>query len=246
MGWGGISGWTTYAGSDASIPLGADTIQFEAGITESDLTFFINGADLQIGIKDSPSDVIIIKDHFNAVANRIENLKFTSLTGEETTLDLTTKNWLTTNLTTTGTSDADKITAGGSQYGNSMINSGNGDDLINASLGDDVIYSEGGNDTINAGLGNDLLNGGIGNDTLNGGEGSDIYEFNLGDGEDTITDSANGDDENKIIFGIGISASNLVFTRGSGTGSNNDLIVTFNNSPDDKFTIKNFVYSVGI
>src|SRR5205823_956672 len=46
-----------------------------------------------------------------------------------------------------------------------------------------------GNDVVTGTAGNDLLIGGTGNDILNGGAGNDEYRYNLGDGNDTITDS---------------------------------------------------------
>ncbi|ADL55462.1 calcium-binding protein [Gallionella capsiferriformans] len=58
--------------------------------------------------------------------------------------------------------------------------------------------------------GNNLLNGGRGADTLNGGAGNDTYLFNLGDGADTIIDSAMsaaGAGINTLVLGAGITAA---------------------------------------
>jgi Ca2+-binding RTX toxin-like protein len=41
--------------------------------------------------------------------------------------------------------------------------------------------------------GNDTLSGGTGPDSLSGGENDDTYFYNLGDGQDTIDDSAGAD-----------------------------------------------------
>jgi Ca2+-binding RTX toxin-like protein len=84
------------------------------------------------------------------------------------------------------------------------------DDTVKGTSYNDVIYGNGGHDTINAGEGNDTIVGGIGNDILNGGNGDDTYVYNLGDGFDTITDTG-GDD--KIVFGEGISQSDLSFEK---------------------------------
>ena len=86
----------------------------------------------------------------------------------------------------------------------------NADDSVTGTIYDDTIYGNGGHDTINAGDGNDILIGGIGNDTLNGGGGNDTYVYNLGDGFDIISEVGGND---KIVFGEGISQSNLSFER---------------------------------
>ena len=99
------------------------------------------------------------------------------------------------------------------------------DDTVKGTSYNDVIYGNGGHDTINAGEGNDTIVGGIGNDILNGGNGDDTYVYNLGDGFDTITDTG-GDD--KIVFGEGISQSDLSFEK---IGNNLKISV---NGKDDK------------
>ena len=53
------------------------------------------------------------------------------------------------------------------------------------------------------------FDGGIGNDTMLGGMQNDTYRFNLGDGQDVITDFG-GQDE--ISFGTGITADDLSWT----------------------------------
>ena len=81
----------------------------------------------------------------------------------------------------------------------------------------------------------DIVTGGKGNDTLFGGIGNDTYVYNLGDGADTIADSAlwqmpTGEllsDTNTLRFGVGITAdmitslcdsvtSNVTLDLGSG------------------------------
>ncbi|MBK9308279.1 MAG: DUF2974 domain-containing protein [Nitrospira sp.] len=55
----------------------------------------------------------------------------------------------------------------------------------------------------------DRFRGGIGNDRLEGGEGNDSYVFNIGDGIDWIADTASAGGGNEVVFGSGITASNL-------------------------------------
>ncbi len=93
------------------------------------------------------------------------------------------------------------------------------DNSFNGAAGDDLLY---GND------GNDLLSGGSGNDTLSGDSGSDTYVFNLGDGQDSISNyETNADIIDTLRFGEGISASDLVFTP-----SGNHLLITINGTMD--------------
>ncbi len=135
-----------------------------------------------------------------------------------------------------GTGD-DTINGG---YGNDTITGGTGNDTINGNYGDDKLVGNSGNDTLNSGSGNDILNGGTGDDTLNGGYGSDTYIFNLGDGNDTISEDerywVNDNDIDKIIFGEGIDKDNITLTK-----HNNDILLTINEN--DSIVIKNWFKS---
>ena len=55
----------------------------------------------------------------------------------------------------------------------------------------------------------DRFRGGLGNDRFEGGEGNDSYLFNVGDGIDTIMDTALVDAGNEIVFGAGIPSTDL-------------------------------------
>lgn len=79
-----------------------------------------------------------------------------------------------------------------------------------------------GADSIRGSASPDTINGGAGNDMLNGLGGSDRYLFNLGDGQDTISDSVTTD-SNTLAFGAGINPEQVVFQR-----VGNDLKVTVN------------------
>ncbi len=138
------------------------------------------------------------------------------------------------------------------RQGDDIVYAGDGDDNIDTCKGNDIIFGENGNDTIDAGDGDDYIDGGDGNDTIFSGKGddtiiggkgddymedvkwggNDTYIFNLGDGNDTII-NWHGDD--KIVFGEGISSANLKFI-----GDNMDIIIKFNDSPNDSIRIVNF------
>lgn len=99
---------------------------------------------------------------------------------------------------------------------------GDGDDQITAGIG---------SDTLDGGAGDDVLAGGQGNDSLLGGTGNDTYIFNLGDGEDTITEENGAMDV--IVLGPGIAEVDVII-RNVGTF---DREITFASSPSDKITI---------
>lgn len=68
-----------------------------------------------------------------------------------------------------------------------------GDDpseTLTGTAGEDVIDAWFGNDVLSGLGGNDILIGGGGNDVLTGGAGADTFHFDLGDGDDVVTDFA--------------------------------------------------------
>ncbi|MEI7473593.1 MAG: calcium-binding protein [bacterium] len=99
-----------------------------------------------------------------------------------------------------------------------------------------------GDDNLEGSFKDDTITGGKGNDTIFDIQGNDIYNFNRGDGQDTISDSgilstnyyANPSTQDVMKFGADITKDSLIYTK-DGSG----LIVTFNNSTD-KITIKNW------
>ncbi|MEB3294104.1 MAG: calcium-binding protein [Synechococcales bacterium] len=68
--------------------------------------------------------------------------------------------------------------------------------------------------------------GGKGNDTLKGLAGGDTYRYNLGDGNDTLTEDSDDDVTDQLIFsGTGLTSTNVIAKRVAGT---NDLFLSFN------------------
>jgi Ca2+-binding RTX toxin-like protein len=74
------------------------------------------------------------------------------------------------------------------------------DNLITGTNLEDRLYGYEGFDRLEGGLGNDTLTGGTGDDELVGGAGSDTYVFHLGDGVDTVYDSAGTKRENMLYL----------------------------------------------
>jgi len=189
--------------NDTGAPADVDKVVFGAGISASDLSFVRSGNDLVITFAGS-SDKLTIKDQFEYH----ENSKIESLSFADGTL-LTYQDTLLA------------VTAGTP-----------GDDNLVGDFYANTISGGAGNDTLTGNQGNDTLTGGTGNDTLIGGSGNDTYVFNAGDGQDIVNDTGAPADVDKVVFGAGISASDLSFVR-----SGNDLIITFAGSTD-KLTIK--------
>jgi Ca2+-binding RTX toxin-like protein len=86
-----------------------------------------------------------------------------------------------------------------------------------ATDGDDYIYGTSGADIIEGGWGDDYFMAGAGNDRLVGGFGNDTYEFNLGDGVDTIVDFSMPGMENRVYFGYGITIDTIRAEVADGT-----------------------------
>ena len=103
-----------------------------------------------------------------------------------------------------GSQGDDSITG---QNFSDLLHGGLGNDSISGASGDDALYGGENSDTLIGGAGNDQLNGGTGNDSLNGGAGNDIYQWNLGDGDDVISDDWGSTGQgavNRLVFGTGI------------------------------------------
>src|SRR3989344_4373374 len=141
--------------------------------------------------------------------------------------------------------DGDDVITGGS--GADLLLGGNGTDSLDGGADNDALYGDAGNDSLKGGAGNDTLYGGdAGNDTLDGGTGNDAswdgigndtYVFNLGDGQDILTDNdATVGNTDTIRLGAGITASMLGFN-----GVNHDLVINY--SATDTITIKNWFLS---
>ncbi|MCH9812829.1 MAG: tandem-95 repeat protein [Epsilonproteobacteria bacterium] len=212
---------------------GNDTLQFGAGIGPDDfiITRDEESEDIIITLLEEGktfnelNDKILIKDWFKA-NNRVENIILDDGTAIE----------IVNYFSTEPTENNDKLLYGN---GDDIVDALAGDDIIIAQGGDDIVDGNSGDDNLQGGAGNDLLIGGVGNDSLRGdigddrlegGSGNDIYVFNLGDGEDVISDYTEGENEiDTLIFGSGIVSENLEFIR-----RENDLTIII----DEDNTIK--------
>ena len=143
--------------------------------------------------------------------------------------------------TLTGNDGDDLLVA---DAGNDRLYGGNGDDFLDGGIGVDVLYGGNNNDTLQGGdgndtlygdAGNDTLHGGTGNDFLSGGGGSDTYLFELGSGQDTVSnyDISPGKTDT-IQFAAGVLPTDVSITR-----SGDSLILTIV-STGDKLTVAGY------
>ncbi|WP_346915480.1 calcium-binding protein, partial [uncultured Roseibium sp.] len=101
-----------------------------------------------------------------------------------------------------------------------------GDDTINGFDNvADTIDGGAGNDTIKGYSGEDTITGGLGNDQIDGGYGNDTYHYDLGDGNDTITEDSNSGSADTIVLGSGIAANEVTVSRS--TSDTNDVTLHF-------------------
>lgn len=113
-----------------------------------------------------------------------------------------------------------------------------GDDMLWGDSGADILQGGAGADKLLGGLGDDQMSGGTGDDLLVGGAGADTYQFNRGDGHETLdaaTDRGLAELET-LTLGGGITAGELTFAL-----SGKDLVITFSGAVSDQITVKNFV-----
>ncbi|WP_352596488.1 Ig-like domain-containing protein [Mesorhizobium sp. M0091] len=93
---------------------------------------------------------------------------------------------------------------------------------LSGSAFDDILDGDDAANNLRGNAGDDILEGRHGADLLEGGQGSDTYVWNLGDGNDTVTDSGSAQDTDLLQLGAGISSTSVEYTR---VGDN--LLVTF-------------------
>ena len=180
-----------------------DKIVFGEGIIADDIRIDRDNRDMILYIGDY-GDRIRIKDfYFRSWGSDYRVERFIFADGSERTMS----DYENASLTITGSG----IIKDYNDFGNH-------DSTLIGSDEDDEIFGYEGNDTFIGGKGDDLLNGGYGDDT---------YIFNLGDGNDTITEESSSLSSDKIVFGEGISADDIRIDR-----DNYDMILSVGDNGD--------------
>ena len=114
-----------------------------------------------------------------------------------------------------------------------VINGTQGDDILNGTGLGDEINGLAGDDVLKGEQGNDTLTGGTGEDSILGGDGDDSYHYQLGDGNDVITETEGTDALNLN----GINQADVSFRK-----STDDLVVT-TTANNQTITIKDWFVS---
>jgi Ca2+-binding RTX toxin-like protein len=193
-----------------------DILIFKDGVSPADIKLMKSGygRDLKMIIV-STGESITVKDYFYAAENTIlKKVVFTDTTEWDS-------NYIAANVAF-------------ATSGNDVLLGDLGADNLSGSDGDDILTGGEGNDTLSGGNGIDTLIGGNGNDMLSGNGGMDVYVFNVGDGQDTISEYSDENISNSIVFGEGIAQDDIKLGR-----KNNDLILVIGHL-GDQITIESF------
>ncbi|MBR3666541.1 MAG: hypothetical protein IKN66_05215 [Ruminococcus sp.] len=201
-----------------------DRIVFGEGITPDDLKVTRDGNDMVLYIGEDGDSIRIINQYYDSWY-QVENLEFADGTV------ITKKELFDNGLIVNGEGKFGDYDSGYGSRNNTLIGS-KGDDTISAYGGDDVLI------------------GGEGNDTLIGGTGSDTYIFNPGDGIDVINENNGNSANDKIVFGKGITADDIIVTRDGKdmvllVGSDGDSIRIVNQYYDSWYHVEKLEFADG-
>jgi len=231
-----------------------DTLRFLEGIEVSDVRATRSGDDLHFTLQ-STGEVITVELFFSPLTSDYELASIAFFDG--TVWDVDTLKALVmvptdgddnitgyaTDETIHGLGGNDTLIGGGGDDsvfgdtgndvvhgldGNDSLEGGIGDDYLSGGVGDDTVHGGEGDDSLSGNNGDDILTGGTGNDRFSGDKGNDTYVFNLGDGQDTISNyDPNVDSIDTLRFGEGITNNDLLLTP-----SGNDLLISINGTTD--------------
>ena len=208
-----------------------DTLAFGEGISLDNLGLVKSGSNLIVQVGND-GDQLTLTNWFSSASYQLD--RFELANGEA----YTAAEFLSRLPIVSQGSAANDTLSGHS--GDDVLDGADGNDALHGGYGNDVLLGGTGDDVLNGSSGNDVLVGGAGNDILDGGNGNDRYEFNLGDGQDTINqlDSYSATTyTDTLAFGEGISLDNLGLVK---SGSN--LIVQVGND-GDQLTLTNWFSS---
>lgn len=115
------------------------------------------------------------------------------------------------------------------------VSGNSGNNTVDGKDYDDNLFGLEGNDTLNGNAGDDVLDGGTGDDTLNGGEGSDTYVWEVGDGNDTISELTLTEGGIDVLILEGVNVADVTLTRDRGVADvQDDLQITISGPGGDE------------
>ena len=220
-----------HAGSGSSS--GMDELRFE-GIASADMTAEREGDDLTLRHANG-SDQVTVKNWYSDVVglDQIGRIVFTDTIWSAAEASFRGQPPIV------GTAGDDRLM--GTEFPERIV----------GLAGNDTLTADGGHDQLEGGDGDDVLNavsmtsylsyyggvtyiGGHGNDTLIGSAFGDVYQFDVGDGADTLIDDSTGPEVNVLRFGSGVVAADITPVR-----SGLDVVFQHANG-SDQVTVKNW------
>lgn len=195
---------------------GNDVIKFGEGINANNIRFVKNltNNDLEIYFDiENCGDVLTVENFFGSDDNKIEKIIFAD--GTEIT-DIAS-------LVSIIASEGD-ITLPETAW-EAQLRGENNSSAIGNALDNNFVGN----------IGDNTFNGGAGDDSFFDEGGSDRFIYNLGDGQDYITNIGGMD---AIIFGNGITKENIIFTR-----DENNLVISFVDNDLDSICIDGYFSS---
>ncbi|MFA5969210.1 MAG: calcium-binding protein [Sphingomonas sp.] len=204
---------------------GFDTLELVGGITPDQVRIsVVNGRDFLVTFAGTPGSIRLVGSQSQS-GGAIEQLRFDDGT-VWSYADLVARSLIGTE-------------------GNDTIIGGSGSDTINGLGGNDTIYGNGGDNR---------LSGGFGNDALYGGPGNDTYVFNLGDGQDIISEYAQGNGGlDTLEFGAGIAPTDIIVTQTDGgnsfvlkvAGTSDQVTLSYANTGNSNYAIEQVKFADG-
>ena len=205
-----------------------DTLRFGTGIHRADITLKRNYSGLSVTIAGSSDSISFGVDN-NRFA--IERFIFDEEDGATVNINNSYQNYAGTVLNDVAYVPYSSYGVGGQLFGlegndylegdsyNDTLDGGIGNDTLDGDYGNDTLEGGSGDDSLSGSGGNDTLHGGSGNDWLSGGDGDDVYQFNLGDGQDTIAigDPFWSSPADTLKFGTGITSDRITVSRSGST-----------------------------
>jgi Ca2+-binding RTX toxin-like protein len=218
---------------DVAVPGAMNAIAFGPGITPGDLSFVQGTTTLTINTGTAGDTLTLDQFDPSGVAGSLVAGTLMFAGGLQVSLkDFLTNGNPASNAVIQGTDGPDQILVTGTNdtvlagagddtvlggSGQAQLSGGDGNDYLAAGSGTSSVDGGAGNDTLYGGSGSDTLVGGSGDDVLVGGSGDTTYVFNRGDGNDIIHAPAGSASRNHLVFGPGISLSDLyLFPTGDG------------------------------
>ena len=250
----------------------ADVLRLGPGIAPADISIRRSTVDLVLAHVNG-TDSVTVKSWFTAPgssANQVERVEFADGTAWSH-IDLTAWALVVTGteqgerLEGVGTFNDTLYGLGGNDIlvggaGNDILDGGADNDVLDGGTGADVLLGGSGDDVLGGALGSEdsgrvvhgtfqspgagnVYEGGAGNDTLRGTALADTYHFNLGDGQDTLTEvEMSGRPAGQVDvlkFGPGIAPGDIQVLRQGA-----DLVLAHVNGAD-RFTAKSWYTTQG-